>query len=170
MGKKRIHELAKELSMSSAELVQRIGELNLLQGQKLGASNSIEDSVAEEIRRAVRNAASPMPQVVRRRKPVDLPAPEQPASPFREIRPPHEGAADVQPPAAPQDASVPGGGDGPAAGQGAPPPLARRSPPPKPLRRRRPFPRNLTPPPRHPLPRTGSPCTSSRDLSTKPPS
>ncbi|MDR2459875.1 MAG: translation initiation factor IF-2 [Deltaproteobacteria bacterium] len=68
MGKKRIHELAKELSMSSGELLRRIAELKILPGQKLGASNSIEDNIAEEIKRLVKVQLRAGVKVVRRRK------------------------------------------------------------------------------------------------------
>jgi translation initiation factor IF-2 len=70
MGKKRIHELAKELSMSSADLLQRMAELKILPGVKLGASHSIEDRLADEIkaRIASHNQMAAMGVVVRRRK------------------------------------------------------------------------------------------------------
>ncbi|MDR1295933.1 MAG: translation initiation factor IF-2 [Deltaproteobacteria bacterium] len=70
MGKKRIHELAKELSLTSAELLQRMNDLKILPGNKLGPSHSIDDDVAEMIRTRITGlmAASPTRTVIRRRK------------------------------------------------------------------------------------------------------
>ncbi len=71
MGKKRIHELAKELSLTSADLIQKIVEWKLLPGVKLVASSGLEDYLADEISRRVNNPggeSSAAPQVVRRRK------------------------------------------------------------------------------------------------------
>ncbi len=69
MGKKRIHELAKELSMQSAELIDKLKEWNLV-GENITASNSLEDFIADEVRRrlGVAEPSSAPPQVVRRRK------------------------------------------------------------------------------------------------------
>ncbi|MDR1921584.1 MAG: translation initiation factor IF-2, partial [Candidatus Adiutrix sp.] len=72
MGKKRIHELAKELSLTSAELIQKITEWKLLPGVKLVASSGLEEYMIEEVgrrlERPVGGDASSSPQVVRRRK------------------------------------------------------------------------------------------------------
>ncbi|MDR2945224.1 MAG: translation initiation factor IF-2 [Candidatus Adiutrix sp.] len=70
MGKKRIHELAKELSLSSADLIQKIVEWNLMPGAKLVASSGIEDYLADDISRRLNapNSGDSAPQVVRRRK------------------------------------------------------------------------------------------------------
>jgi translation initiation factor IF-2 len=78
MGKKRIHELAKELSMTSNELIQRINELKLLPGVKLGASNSIDDVVAEDIKSRLAGAvqATSVVTVRRRKKGPEGPAAE----------------------------------------------------------------------------------------------
>ena len=71
MGKKRIHELAKELSLTSTELIQKIIEWKLLPGVKLVASSGLEDYLAENIVRRLRSPesgpASSAP-VIRRRK------------------------------------------------------------------------------------------------------
>ncbi|MDR1395939.1 MAG: translation initiation factor IF-2 N-terminal domain-containing protein, partial [Deltaproteobacteria bacterium] len=99
MGKKRIHELAKELSMTSNELLQRMADMKIMPGVKLGASNSIEESVAAEIRRRLGAPAAhpsgPRP-VVRRRKKAD-----QPESPKAEEtdsgpQPPSSGVAQLE--------------------------------------------------------------------------
>ncbi|MDR0881181.1 MAG: translation initiation factor IF-2, partial [Candidatus Adiutrix sp.] len=71
MGKKRIYELARDLSLTSAELIQKMSGWKLLPGVKLVPSSSVEDYLAEEISRRlsepeVDSAAGP--QVVRRRK------------------------------------------------------------------------------------------------------
>lgn len=71
MGKKRIHELAKELSLTSAELIQKIIEWKLLPGVKLVASSGLEDYLADDIARRLKSgstAEAAAPQVVRRRK------------------------------------------------------------------------------------------------------
>ncbi|KXS56042.1 MAG: hypothetical protein AMR96_04650 [Candidatus Adiutrix intracellularis] len=72
MGKKRIHELAKELSLTSAELIQKILEWKLLPGVKLVASSGLEDYLIEDIARRLgsyKEATEPtIPQVIRRRK------------------------------------------------------------------------------------------------------
>lgn len=72
MGKKRIHELAKELSLSSADLIQKILEWKLLPGVKLVASSGLEDYLIEDISRRLNSPGggdtSSVPQVVRRRK------------------------------------------------------------------------------------------------------
>ncbi|MDR1920147.1 MAG: translation initiation factor IF-2 [Candidatus Adiutrix sp.] len=73
MGKKRIHELAKELSLTSAELIQKITEWKLLPGVKLVASSGLEEYLIEEVSRRLERpvggeASSSSPQVVRRRK------------------------------------------------------------------------------------------------------
>ncbi|MDR2455061.1 MAG: translation initiation factor IF-2 N-terminal domain-containing protein, partial [Deltaproteobacteria bacterium] len=70
MGKKRIHELAKELSMTSAELLQRMAELKILTDVKLGPSHSIDERVAEDIKGRITNRSQLQAAgvVVRRRK------------------------------------------------------------------------------------------------------
>jgi len=71
MGKKRIHELAKELSLTSAELIQKIVEWKLLPGVKLVASSGLEDYLAENIVRRLRSpdsGPSSSAPVIRRRK------------------------------------------------------------------------------------------------------
>ena len=72
MGKKRIHELAKELSLTSADLIQKIVEWKLMPGVKLVASSGVEDYLAEDIANRLgvppASAAAAAPQVVRRRK------------------------------------------------------------------------------------------------------
>ncbi|MGL4209063.1 MAG: hypothetical protein ACRCTY_06700, partial [Candidatus Adiutrix sp.] len=74
MGKKRIHELAKELSLSTGDLIQKIIELKLLPGVKLVAASGLEDYMVEEISRRLNDKSNPdvaslgSPQVVRRRK------------------------------------------------------------------------------------------------------
>lgn len=84
MGKKRIHELARELSLTSADLIQKIVEWNLLPGAKLVASSGLEDFMADDISRRLASPGSgdsAAPQVVRRRKKVaeaDQDTPEQP--------------------------------------------------------------------------------------------
>ncbi|UQZ90813.1 translation initiation factor IF-2 [Deltaproteobacteria bacterium Smac51] len=74
MGKKRIHELAKELSLTSADLIQKIIDWKLMPGHKLVASSGLEDYMAEEISRRLNSPGggdpSSTPQVVRRRKKV----------------------------------------------------------------------------------------------------
>ncbi|MDR2338702.1 MAG: translation initiation factor IF-2 [Deltaproteobacteria bacterium] len=84
MGKKRIHELAKELSITNAELIQRITEMNIMGTGKLTSSHSIEDSVADEIRRTVRGKAQAGAQVVvrrRKKQPVPEPAAQESQAP-----------------------------------------------------------------------------------------
>ncbi|MDR2405171.1 MAG: translation initiation factor IF-2 [Deltaproteobacteria bacterium] len=88
MGKKRIHELAKELSLTNAEVLQRLIGLNFPGANKLTSSHSIEDSVAEQIRLAVKGAGHAGPQVVvrrRKKQPVatqpEAPAPQAPKAP-----------------------------------------------------------------------------------------
>ena len=78
MGKKRIHELAKELSLNSADLIQKIKDWNLLPGVNLVASSGLEDYMAEDISRRLASpgSAEGAPQVVRRRKKVDAQSPE----------------------------------------------------------------------------------------------
>ena len=76
MGKKRIHELAKELSLTSAELIQKIGEWKLLPGVKLVASSGLEDYLAEGIVRRLRSqdtSSGASAPVVRRRKKSEAP-------------------------------------------------------------------------------------------------
>jgi translation initiation factor IF-2 len=70
MGKKRIHELAKDLALTSSELLQHMADLSILPGAKLGASHSVDDSVAEEIKVKVSKIleATRVKPVVRRRK------------------------------------------------------------------------------------------------------
>ncbi len=71
MAKKRIHELAKELSVTSADLIQKITDWKLLPGVKLVASSGIEDYLADDISRRLGSPgdeSSAAPQVVRRRK------------------------------------------------------------------------------------------------------
>ena len=71
MGKKRIHELAKELSLTSAGLIQKIVEWKLLPGVKLVASSGLEDYLAENIVRRFRSpdsAPASSAPVIRRRK------------------------------------------------------------------------------------------------------
>ncbi len=74
MGKKRIHELAKELSLTSADLIKKISDWKLLPGVKLVASSGLEDYLAEDINRRIGEpepaGTSSAPQVVRRRKKV----------------------------------------------------------------------------------------------------
>ncbi|MDR1085737.1 MAG: translation initiation factor IF-2 [Deltaproteobacteria bacterium] len=70
MGKKRIHELAKELSMTSNELLQHMADMKIMPGVKLGASNSIEESVVTEVRKRLGSVGGrgSSPTVVKRRK------------------------------------------------------------------------------------------------------
>ena len=70
MVKKRIHELAKELSLSSGELLHHMEELAIMPGTKLGPSHSVEESVAEQIKAKVLEAkqATKTTLVVKRRK------------------------------------------------------------------------------------------------------
>ncbi len=71
MAKKRIHELAKELSLSSAELIDKITEWHLLpEVRNLVASSGLEDYVVDDISRrlGVLPESASAPQVVRRRK------------------------------------------------------------------------------------------------------
>ncbi|MDR0548545.1 MAG: translation initiation factor IF-2, partial [Deltaproteobacteria bacterium] len=81
MGKKRIHELAKELSMTSNELLQRIAEMKIMPGVKLGASNSVEENVAADLRRRLGGSSSHPGRsslvVRRRKKPAESPAESQ---------------------------------------------------------------------------------------------
>ncbi|MDR1043591.1 MAG: translation initiation factor IF-2 [Candidatus Adiutrix sp.] len=123
MGKKRIYELAKELSMTSADLIQKILEWKLLPGVKLMASSGLEDYLADDISRrlgAPVEEAPATPQVVRRRKKlsaadenaadqaeraaaapaeIEQPEPEAPAqaAPVRQepVSPPKSGAATI---------------------------------------------------------------------------
>ena len=74
MAKKRIHELAKELSISSGDLIQKIVEWKLLPGEKLAklvASSGLEDYITDDISQrmgASDGETATTPQVVRRRK------------------------------------------------------------------------------------------------------
>ena len=83
MGKKRIHELAKELSLTSNDLIQKILEWKILPGVKLVASSGLEDYLVEDISRRLNSPgggeAQGAPQVVRRRKKSAGPADEDAA-------------------------------------------------------------------------------------------
>jgi len=87
VGKKKVHELAKDLSLTSAELIQKIVEWKLLPGVKLRASSRLErylaeiilrchstDNLAENIERCIkfpgRGPASSVPVIRRHKKTV----------------------------------------------------------------------------------------------------
>lgn len=92
--------MAKELAMTSADLLQRMSELNILPGNKLGPSHSVEDSVAEEIKSKISDllAASSAKTVIRRRKKFNeeqAPAAEQETVPVKPAARPDFPQADV---------------------------------------------------------------------------
>ncbi|MDR2200189.1 MAG: translation initiation factor IF-2 [Deltaproteobacteria bacterium] len=93
MGKKRIHELAKELSLSNAELIQRIKDMNIMGSAKITSSHSLEESQAEQVRRYVKGGVSPGSRVVVRRR-KKQPGPEAPP---QEASAPAESPADPAP-------------------------------------------------------------------------
>ncbi|MDR1658364.1 MAG: translation initiation factor IF-2 [Deltaproteobacteria bacterium] len=117
MGKKRIHELAKELSMTSTELLQRMAELNIMTGAKLSASHSIEDSMAEDIRRQIasKTQLAAAGVVVRRRKKGSGAAQELESLAEGEIETP---AAKPETTDEPVEAAAPASTDSGAAGDG----------------------------------------------------
>lgn len=89
MGKKRIHELAKELSLSSNDLIQKIREWKLLPGVKLVASSGLEDYLVDDISRRLDSPGGGSdvqgsPQVVRRRKKAADSSPDEVVEPLME--------------------------------------------------------------------------------------
>ncbi|MDL2259645.1 translation initiation factor IF-2 [Deltaproteobacteria bacterium OttesenSCG-928-K17] len=112
MGKKRIYELAKELSLTSADLIEKIQEWKLLPGVKLVASSGIEDYLVEDISQRLnmpQGQAQQSPQVVRRRKKVsDQPEGDSIQDNDEPVADAPEDAAEKQPePAAPDTVEKP---------------------------------------------------------------